>query len=173
MASIALRRRGPPAVLLIAAVLPAGCGQHAAPTKEASFQLEQAWVEAAPLGGTASVYITLRNQGAIALPFVVAVMSDAEEVRFVCDSVHPLHLGLNGFQLGAGETVEMRQAGIHYELVGLRRALVSGGQAGLTLILLNGMRFRLVLEIRDTPPPASVPSPAIPIIDHSSPWATT
>lgn len=173
MATIAPVRCGPPAALLIATALLAGCGQHAASSAEAGFQLEQAWVEAAPEGGTASVYITLRNQGAIELPFVVAVMPDAEEVRFVCDSVHPRHLGLNGFQLAAGEAVEMRQAGTHYELVGLRRALVSGEQTGLTLVLLNGMRFHLVLEIRDTPPPASAPSPAIPITEHSSPWTST
>lgn len=117
MAAIAPVRCGPPAALLIAAALLVGSGPRAASSAEAGFQLEQAWVEAAPQGGTASVYITLRNQGAIALPCVVAVMPDAAEVRF-------------------------------------------------------GMRFCLVLEICETPPPASASSPAIPITVHSSPWTS-
>ena len=136
----------------------------AAPVQErhALFRVDEAWVEAGAAGGSASAYISLSNHGEVELPFVVALGRDAEEVKFVCDSVHPLHLGLNGFQLNPGESLRMHRHGTHFELTGLKRAFVVGEQVGLTLVLLNGMRFHVELEVRDSPPSPGVPSAPLP-----------
>jgi copper(I)-binding protein len=96
--------------------------------------------------------MTIANDGAVAVRLVGGECAAAERVEVHAMSmeggVMRMRPVAGGLEIPAGGAVELKPAGMHLMLIGLRRPLATGESVGLTLIFDNGARIEAPLAVR-------------------------
>lgn len=129
-------------LLLFAAVDDFGGAEEAsvaADLDETALIVEEAWTRAGFAGGNTAVYMKLTNAGSEALRLVGAASSAAEAVELHETVITEDHVMLmepvEAVELPPGGTVELRPAGLHVMLLGLKRDLAEGDRLELELTI--------------------------------------
>jgi copper(I)-binding protein len=116
---------------LLAALLLSSCGAHRPP----EISIENAWARAtAPGQASAAVYMTIVNSGGE--DKLTKAFSRAGDVSFHSSSMDGGVMRmrpLNSVQVPANSTVELKPAGTHIMVTGLKRLLMAGQTIELNL----------------------------------------
>jgi periplasmic copper chaperone A len=131
-------------LILVAALLATPIAARAG-----SLQVIEVFTRAAPAGGVGGVFLTIVNAGA-ADRLTGAVSPEAEKAELhqsTSDNGIMKMRPVEGLDIPAGGTVKLVPGGYHLMLMGLKQALVVGGQLPVTLAFQNAGKIDVAASI--------------------------
>jgi copper(I)-binding protein len=163
MRSLPVTSTGVPVLLLVVAGLLAACAPAAGPASSpatgagagsavANLSVTDAWVRAAPAGGTSAAYFQLANGGGTDA-VITGATSDVAEATSIHDTSTDSG-GMTGMHhvptvtVEAGQTLAFEPGGYHVMLERLTEDLVAGSTVTVTLELEGGGTLDVAAEVR-------------------------